>query len=77
MRVELLRQTGVGALPLEPPQMPDPRPENVLVEEETKIVQALYERQQRIQDGAGVVAGFLTFSGVGDQQQASAGGRRE
>ncbi|RDX49511.1 hypothetical protein OH76DRAFT_1556435 [Lentinus brumalis] len=74
--VELLRQTGVGALPLEPPQMPDPRPESVLVEEETKIVQALYERQQRIQDSAGVVAGFLTFSGSGDQQQASAGARR-
>ncbi|RDX49517.1 hypothetical protein OH76DRAFT_536105 [Lentinus brumalis] len=55
--------------------MPDPRPENVLVEEETQIVQALYERQQRIQDRA-VVAGFLTFSGVGHQQQASAGGWR-
>ncbi|KAI0690346.1 hypothetical protein C8T65DRAFT_745871 [Cerioporus squamosus] len=74
---ELLRQTGVGALPLETPQVPDPRPENVLVEEETRIVQALYERQQRIQDSAGVVAGFLTFSGVGEQQApAGAGSRR-
>ncbi|RDX50855.1 hypothetical protein OH76DRAFT_367352 [Lentinus brumalis] len=44
--------------------MPDPLPENVLVEEQTKIVQALYERQQRIQDGASVVAGFLILSGV-------------
>ncbi|KAI0693243.1 hypothetical protein C8T65DRAFT_760725 [Cerioporus squamosus] len=75
--VELLRQTGVGALPLETPQVPDPHPENVLVEEETRIVQALYERQQRIQDSAGVVAGFLTFSGVGEQQApAGAGSRR-
>ena len=61
MLVELLRQTGVGALPLEPPQVPDPRPDSTLVEEETRIVQALYERQQRIQDGAGVVAGFLSL----------------
>ncbi len=36
----------------------------------------LYERQQRIQDSAGVVADFLTFSGVGDQQQPAAGGWR-
>ncbi len=44
--------------------MPDPLPENVLVEEETKIVQALYEPQQWTQDGASVVAGLLSFSGV-------------
>ena len=76
--VELLRQTGVGALPLEPPQVPDPRPDSTLVEEETRIVQALYERQQRIQDGAGVVAGFLSFAGAGEQQVSgvSSTGRR-
>ena len=72
--VELLRQTGVGALPLEPPQVPDPRPDPTLVEEETRIVQALYERQQRIQDGAGVVAGFLSFAGAGEQQVSGASG---
>ena len=67
MLVELLlRQTGVGALPLEPPQVPDPRPDPTRVEEETRTVQALYERQQRIQDGAGVVAGFLSFAGAGE-----------
>ena len=74
--VELLRQTGVGALPLEPPQVPDPRPDSTLVEEETRIVQALYERQQRIQDGAGVVAGFLSFAGAGEQQVSGVTGRR-
>ena len=74
--VELLRQTGVGALPLEPPQVPDPRPDPTLVEEETRIVQALYERQQRIQDGAGVVAGFLSFAGAGEQQVSGVTGRR-
>ena len=72
--VELLRQTGVGALPLEPPQVPDPRPDSTLVEEETRIVQALYERQQRIQDGAGVVAGFLSFAGAGEQQVSGVSG---
>ena len=72
--VELLRQTGVGALPLEPPQVPDPRPDPTLVEEETRIVQALYERQQRIQDGAGVVAGFLSFAGAGEQQVSGVSG---
>ena len=39
--VELLRQTGVGALPLGPPQVPDPRADSTLVEEETRSVQAL------------------------------------
>ncbi|RPD60699.1 hypothetical protein L226DRAFT_459732 [Lentinus tigrinus ALCF2SS1-7] len=76
--VELLRQTGVGALPLEPPQVPDPRPESALVEEESRVVQALYERQQRIQDAASVVAGFLSFAGAGEQPGpgSSAAGRR-
>lgn len=39
--VELLRQTGVGALPLEPPQVSNPHPESTLVEEEPRTVQAL------------------------------------
>lgn len=63
--VELLRSSGVGALPLEiPPIVPDPRPENALIEEESRVVQALFDRQKRLQEGAGVVAGYLTFSGV-------------
>ncbi|KAI0748952.1 hypothetical protein C8Q74DRAFT_381810 [Fomes fomentarius] len=64
--VELLRSSGVGALPLEiPPIVPDPRAENALIEEESRVVQALFDRQKRLQEGAGVVAGYLTFSGVG------------
>ncbi|TFK91323.1 hypothetical protein K466DRAFT_563024 [Polyporus arcularius HHB13444] len=66
--------TGVGALRLVSPQIPDSRPENVLVEEETKVVQALYERQQRVQDSVGVVAGFLSFSRAG---RAGFSGRAE
>ncbi|KAI0746569.1 hypothetical protein C8Q80DRAFT_1271442 [Daedaleopsis nitida] len=79
--VELLRQSGVGALPLEPPQVS----ESVLVEEEGRVVQSLYDRHKRIQDGAGVVAGYLSFAsgtgasaglgGSGDQASSS-GARR-
>ena len=39
--VEHLRQSGVGALPLEAPPIPDPRSDDQLVSEATKAVQVL------------------------------------
>ncbi|KAI1784443.1 hypothetical protein LXA43DRAFT_901641 [Ganoderma leucocontextum] len=57
--VEHLRQSGVGALPLEAPPVPDLRSDEQMIGEATRTVQVLYERQKRIQDGAGVVAGLL------------------
>ena len=63
--VEHLRQTGVGALPLEAPPLPDTRTDEQVVGEATRAVQALYERHGRMQDGAGVVAGLLAFQAGG------------
>ncbi|KAI0329356.1 hypothetical protein GY45DRAFT_1224398, partial [Cubamyces sp. BRFM 1775] len=94
--VDFLRQTGVGALPLDPPAPGTLAPtaasastaagagagaagagagatgtgtvgadgqaaggEEQLVAEATRAVQALYERQRRIQEGASVVANLL------------------
>ncbi|KAI0367340.1 hypothetical protein BV20DRAFT_950398 [Pilatotrama ljubarskyi] len=57
--VDVLRQTGVGALPLDPPSIPDPRTEEQVLVEATRAVQALYERQRRMQEGASVVANLL------------------
>ncbi|KAM5544013.1 hypothetical protein V8D89_002630 [Ganoderma adspersum] len=84
--VEHLRQSGVGALPLDsapPVSAPDSqRSDEQLIGEATKAVQALYERQRRIQDGAGVVAGLLgqglgplgaSGSGSGSQGAQGAG----
>ncbi|KAM5537553.1 hypothetical protein V8D89_008766 [Ganoderma adspersum] len=55
--IEHLRQWGVGALPLEASSVP--LPDEQLIGEVTKAVQVLYERQRRIQDGAGVIEGLL------------------
>ncbi|KAH9896439.1 hypothetical protein C8Q73DRAFT_727477 [Cubamyces lactineus] len=94
--VDFLRQTGVGALPLDPPSASSLAPaapsastatttttagagaagapaagpaagtdgqpaggDEQLVAEATRAVQALYERQRRIQEGASVVANLL------------------
>ena len=81
MLVEMLRHTGVGALPLDPPPVPDSRSEEAILEEETKVVQSLFNRSKRIQDGASVVAGFLSFTGTSTSEsigasQASGSGRR-
>lgn len=69
--VDILRQTGVGALPLDPPPVPDLRSEDEQIAETTKAVQSLYERQKRIHEGAGVVAGLLSFT-AGEQQSGAA-----
>ena len=71
--VEHLRQTGVGALPLEPPPIThDARSDEQLVGEAERAVQVLYERQKRIQDGAGVVAGLLGW-GLGSGLSTGSG----
>lgn len=119
--VDFLRQTGVGALPLDPPSAgslaasassasatsgggaagpgaagtgADGQPaggDEQLVAEATRAVQALYERQRRIQEGASVVANLLgapelltgglgalsgAAAGAGSQGQQGQAGRR-
>ena len=53
--IEVLRQTGVGALPL----VPSEASEEQLIAATTQAVQALYERHNRMQENAGVVVGLL------------------
>ncbi|OSC98915.1 hypothetical protein PYCCODRAFT_1480321 [Trametes coccinea BRFM310] len=72
--VDFLRQTGVGALPLDSPPVPDNRTEEQLIAEATRAVQALYERQKRLQEGASVVANLL---GAVDQLPALAGSQSQ
>ncbi|KAH9846888.1 hypothetical protein C2E23DRAFT_743066, partial [Lenzites betulinus] len=72
--VEALRTSGVGALPLEPPPVPDTRTEEQLLAEASRTVQALYERQRRIQEGAGVVANLLGAAELQQQQAGSSQG---
>ncbi|OCH91732.1 hypothetical protein OBBRIDRAFT_728233 [Obba rivulosa] len=59
--VELLKQTGVGALPLHPPNPAamDPQAEQQQIAETARAVQALFERYNRMQESAGVVASLL------------------
>ncbi|EIW56231.1 uncharacterized protein TRAVEDRAFT_129656 [Trametes versicolor FP-101664 SS1] len=71
--VEALRQSGVGALPLEPPLGAEARTEEQLLADAGRAVQALYERQRRIQEGAGVVANLL---GAPEVLAGSQGARR-
>jgi len=65
---ELLRQTGVGALPLLPmpadlalsqaaPVMPT---EEMMLTDTSRSVQVLYERMKRTQESAAVVANLLS-----------------
>ena len=64
MLVEHLRQTGVGALPLDPPPpppLPEARSEEQLLSEATHAVKALHDRHERMQNGAAVVAGLLAI----------------
>ncbi|KAI9060413.1 hypothetical protein FKP32DRAFT_1578093 [Trametes sanguinea] len=72
--VDFLRQTGIGALPLDSPPVPDARTEEQLIAEATRAVQALYERQKRLQEGASVVANLL---GAVDQLPALAGSQSQ
>ncbi|KAI0635476.1 hypothetical protein C8Q77DRAFT_1054082 [Trametes polyzona] len=82
--VDALRVSGVGALPLDVPPVADTRTEEQLLAEATRAVQALYERQRRIQEGANVVANLLGTAdgppgsqGAGSQNVGSQGsGRR-
>lgn len=59
--VDLLRQTGVGALPLDPPDpnTMDAQTEQQQIVEATKAVQILFERYKRMQESASVVASLL------------------
>ncbi|PIL26924.1 hypothetical protein GSI_10062 [Ganoderma sinense ZZ0214-1] len=78
--VEHLRQSGVGALPMAALDPPGPGPDlgartdEQLVAEAGRAVQVLYERQKRIQDGAGVVAGLLG-QGLGSGSGSGSGGQ--
>lgn len=56
--VELLRTSGVGALPILSPDMPAPT-EQMLVTETTRALQVLHETSNKRQDTAGVVANLL------------------
>ncbi|EPQ51673.1 hypothetical protein GLOTRDRAFT_112444 [Gloeophyllum trabeum ATCC 11539] len=57
--VTLMRQSGVGALPLLTPAMGVMPPEEQLLADATKGIQFLYEKNKRIQDSAGIVASLL------------------
>ena len=61
---EILRQSGVGALPLHPPLPPDVASQPAEEEERqiadmTAAVQALFEKRKRLEESAGVVASLL------------------
>ncbi|KAF8917045.1 hypothetical protein CPB85DRAFT_235118 [Mucidula mucida] len=59
MLSELMRQTGVGALPLLSIENPPPTEEQIM-SDVTKSVEVLYARLQRNQESAGVVAKLLS-----------------
>lgn len=59
MLAELLRQTGVGALPIQPPDLANSPQEDHMVAETTKSVQIMYERYKRMQDSASIVTSLL------------------
>ncbi|EPS98227.1 hypothetical protein FOMPIDRAFT_1127022 [Fomitopsis schrenkii] len=61
---ELLRQSGVGALPLRPPPLPDApsqpaEEEERLIAKMTAAVQALFEKRKRLEESTGVVSSLL------------------
>ncbi|GBE84058.1 hypothetical protein BKA93DRAFT_742269 [Sparassis latifolia] len=62
--VDVLRQTGVGALPLAPPDPTRAPGEEQLVAETGAAVQALYEGHRRLQESADAV-GSLLVAGEG------------
>ncbi|TFK47426.1 hypothetical protein OE88DRAFT_1686403 [Heliocybe sulcata] len=53
----LLRQSGIGALPVLPSGVPVS--EEQLLADTTKAIQALYERHNKIHDSTGIVASLL------------------
>jgi hypothetical protein len=68
MLSDLMRHTGVGALPLLPmpsessPSQPAPvlPTEEMMLTDTSRSVQVLYDRMKRSQDSAAVVANLLT-----------------
>ncbi|CCM05313.1 uncharacterized protein FIBRA_07527 [Fibroporia radiculosa] len=60
--IEILRQTGVGALPIQAPDLANPPSEEQLMAESSRAIQMLYERHRRMQEGAGMVASLLGAS---------------
>ncbi|KAH8096908.1 hypothetical protein BXZ70DRAFT_895643 [Cristinia sonorae] len=58
--VEHLRASGVGALPLLTSPSPELPSEQRLMDETTKAVQVLYDRQKRLQESAATVANLLS-----------------
>ncbi|KZT06719.1 uncharacterized protein LAESUDRAFT_725815 [Laetiporus sulphureus 93-53] len=56
---EILRQSGVGALPVQPPDLSNPPKEQQLMVDTTKAIEALFQRQKRLQDSAAVVVSLL------------------
>lgn len=59
---DILRQTGVGALPLLPPASSEVPLEAQLMTDTTKAIQAFYERFKRMQDNSSVVANLLVVT---------------
>lgn len=57
---DFLRETGVGSLPLLPPDPTAMPAEQHMIEDMTKTVQQLFERRQKMQDNAASVASLLS-----------------
>ncbi|KAI0916522.1 hypothetical protein AcW1_010096 [Taiwanofungus camphoratus] len=64
---DILRQTGVGALPLQASNSPGLPTEDQLISDTTRSIQVLYERYKCMQESSGVVASLLN---VGGEQSA-------
>ncbi|KAF8148646.1 hypothetical protein B0H34DRAFT_668360 [Crassisporium funariophilum] len=66
--VEMMRQTGVGALPLLPPSTASSPPalptEQKLLADTTKGLQVLYDKLQRSQESAAVAANLLSLENM-------------
>ncbi|CAL1710516.1 unnamed protein product [Somion occarium] len=56
---ELLRHSGVGALPLLDPQNPELPTEQQLLSDTNKVIRHLFDHLKRIQDSSAVVANLL------------------
>ncbi|KAF8639382.1 hypothetical protein AX17_001538 [Amanita inopinata Kibby_2008] len=76
--LDLMRQTGVGALPLLPlpteaaPHIAVPSEEQ-LMEDTVRGIKVLFEKQKRSQDAAAVVANLMGVSELGRSTGAGAG----
>ncbi|PCH37124.1 hypothetical protein WOLCODRAFT_109612 [Wolfiporia cocos MD-104 SS10] len=66
---DILRQTGVGALSLNPPDLANPPQEELLINDATRAIQALYERYKQVQESAGVVASLLNVTDQAGRRQ--------